>query len=807
MSSRQQTLFDAEPAPWQVDAAHEVLAARVVFAEQPHGPYDYSVPAAMAGRLVAGQRVRVPLGKGNRQVVGYCTAVQMRELGSRRLKPVGRMVDDAPLLSPAMLQLAEWMSDYYLCPLGQVLQAIVPAGVRGKAGTREMTFLSVPPAVRAELEAGRLKLGEKQLDALRVLAASPRPLTPPELAQAAKCTLGPIGGLRKKKLVQAEVSRIQQMEVEEPPVEREKHLQLNADQQAALDWIVAALVERRHETILMHGVTGSGKTEVYIRAIDEVIGYGRQAIVLVPEISLTPQTKSRFKSRFSNVAVLHSHLSDAERHWHWQQIARGQVQVVVGARSAVFAPTPNLGLIVIDEEHDGSFKQGESPRYHARDVALRRAEMDQVPLVLGSATPSLESWHRAKGSGFRVQSSGEFKVQGSKFKVDESSQTLNVELGTLNSCDPQLPAPSPFKLIDMPRRVSDRPLPGVATIDLRAEFQNRASRGAVSRSLHRAIDEALREDGQVILLLNRRGYSTHIQCPACGHVVRCPACDLALTHHRKEQRALCHYCDFQMPSPVRCPACSFDGIQFSGFGTERLEAEIKARFPDVGVLRMDSDTMQKPGSHEAALSRFRDGEVKILLGTQMIAKGLDFPNVTLVGVINADTTLHFCDLRAAERTFQLVTQVAGRTGRGDKGGRVLVQTFSPDHYAILAAIDHDYARFAAAELPSRREHLYPPYASLIRLIVRGQSEAASEQFAASAGEKLRAAIGAAGIVHRVLGPAPCPIAKLRGLFRFHVLMSSPEEKRLRAAVRSVIEQFEVVDGVQWVVDVDPLDLM
>lgn len=788
MPSRQATLFDAEPDPWQLDAAHEVLAASVVFAEQPWGPYDYALPDKLAAKLQPGQRVQVPLGKGNRPVVGYCTAIANKPALRRPLKPIGRVVDEQPLLSPAMLRLAEWMADYYLCPLGQVLQAIVPAGVRGKAGTREMTFLSVPQAVQEQLAAGTLKLGEKQADALRVLAASPRPLTPPELAQAARCTLGPIGELRKKKLVETAVRRIQHIAVEQAPSPRDEHLLLNADQQIALDAILGPLRSRRHETILLHGVTGSGKTEVYIRAIDEVLRYGRQAIVLVPEISLTPQTRSRFQSRFSGVAVLHSHLSDAERHWHWQQIAAGEVQVVVGARSAIFAPTPQLGLIVIDEEHDGSFKQGEAPRYHARDVALRRAAMESVPLVLGSATPSLEAWHAANG--------GQFKVQSSTFKVDQEKPTLNLEHGTLN-----------FRLIAMPRRVEDRPLPAVATIDLRLEFQSKSHRGAVSRSLVRAIEDALEGGGQVILLLNRRGYSTHIQCPACGHVVKCPACDLALTHHRQDEQLLCHYCDFQMPSPVRCPQCTFDGIRFSGFGTERLEAEVKGRFPAAGVLRMDSDTMQKPGSHEAALAKFKSGQVQILLGTQMIAKGLDFPNVTLVGVVNADTTLHFCDLRAAERTFQLVTQVAGRTGRGDKGGRVLVQTFSPDHYAILAAIDHDYARFAAAELPSRQKHLYPPFASLIRLIFRGESEPAVEQFAEAAGGKLRAAIEAAGIEHRVLGPAPCPIARLRGLFRYHILLCSPAAESLRAAVRGVTEQFEPIEGLQWVVDVDPLDLL
>jgi primosomal protein N' (replication factor Y) len=787
MPARQSTLFDAAPDPWELDAATEQLAAEVVFFDPPHGPFDYLVPPPLAARLRPGQRVEVPLGRGNRPIVGYCTAVATKPVGQRPLKPIARIVDDQPLVSAKLLGLARWMSDYYLCPLGQVLQAIVPSGVRGQAGTREMTFLSVPESVRQQLAVGTLKLGAKQLDALRILAASPRPLTPPELAQAAKCTLGPIAELRKKKLVAVQVERIQNVDVEQPAVAREQHLELNADQQAALAPILAALRERRHEAVLMHGVTGSGKTEVYIRAIEEVIQYGRQAIVLVPEISLTPQTRQRFRSRFANVAVLHSHLSDAERHWHWQQIAQGQVQVVVGARSAVFAPTPQLGLIVIDEEHDASFKQGEQPRYHARDVALERAAAENVPLVLGSATPSLESWGCAsQGSGFRVQGSGE-EVQSPP--------------------SPQPLAPSPFRLIDMPRRVEGRPLPAVATIDLRNEFQNRSHRGAVSRSLARAIEQALADDGQVILLLNRRGYSTHIQCPACGFVAKCPHCDLSLTHHRQSGKVVCHYCDHEEPSPVRCPDCSFDGIRYAGFGTERLESEIKARFPESEVLRMDSDTMQKPGSHEEALARFRSGEVKILLGTQMIAKGLDFPNVTLVGVVNADTTLHFADFRAAERTFQLVTQVAGRTGRGDKGGRVLVQTFSPDHYAIQAAIEHDYARFAAAELPSRKEHLYPPYASLIRLIVRSETDPAAEQFIDALAAKLKAAIEATKIEHRVLGPAPCPIPKLRGLFRYHVLLSSPDGGGLRDAVRSVIEALEPAEGVQWVVDVDPVDLL
>ncbi len=497
--------------------------------------------------------------------------------------------------------------------------------------------------------------------------------------------------------------------------------------------ILEVLNQRRHATVLVHGVTGSGKTEVYIQAIQEVIRFGRQAIVLVPEISLTPQTVRRFRTRFDHVAVLHSHLSDSDRHWEWQRIAGGEVQVVVGARSAVFAPVPNLGLVVLDEEHENSFKQETAPRYHARDVALRRAAQENIPLVLGSATPSLESWHRAQCGQYR--------------------------------------------LVEMPRRVLNRPMPAVGTIDLRDEFRSRTTRGAIHRQLHQAIGESLRDGGQVILLLNRRGFSTHIQCPSCGEVVRCPECEIALTHHRTEEIALCHYCDYQIPAPAACPSCQFAGISYRGLGTQRLEAEVRARFPGVRCLRMDTDTMQSRGAHERALDSFRSGEVKILLGTQMIAKGLDFPNVTLVGVINADTALHLPDFRSAERTFHLVTQVAGRTGRGEKGGRVLVQTFNPEHPAIQAAVRHDYHAFANGELPIRQMFSYPPFSTMARFVVRGPGEKATEQYAQVLGQALVAALDAENAGARVLGPAAAPFAKLRGKYRFQIQPGS----RRRAA--------------------------
>jgi primosomal protein N' (replication factor Y) len=761
--AQQATLFDLAPDPWELDAAGQRLVASVVFPEPPHGPLDYEVPLALAGRLAAGQRVEVPLGKGNALRVGCCVAIGGKRSDGRPLKPVKRVLDAQPLFAPTMLGLGEWVAEHYLCPLGQVLWAMVPAGVRQQAGTREVTLLSVPEAVKQALEAGTLVLPPKQREVLRQLALAPRPLMPLELAQAAQCTQAPIMALRKKRLIVAQVRRMRLAEREPHRVAREAAPDLSGAQQAALDAILAALRSGRHATLLLHGVTGSGKTEVYIRAIEEVLAYGRQAIVLVPEISLTPQTRSRFESRFAQVAVLHSHLSDAERHWHWERVARGEVSVVVGARSAVFAPTPRLGLIVMDEEHDSSFKQAEAPRYHARDVARRRAQLEGIPLVLGSATPSLESWMAA--------------CRGD------------------------------YQLLALPHRVSGRPLPAVEVVDLRRETHRRATLGVISRPLHQAIEEALREKGQVILLLNRRGYSTHIQCPACGQVVQCPHCDLALTHHRDVELALCHYCGHQTPPPHRCPSCGCEGLRFGGVGTQRLQAEVQARFPHASVLRMDSDSMQRPGSHEAALARFRSGEIQILLGTQMIAKGLDFPHVTLVGVIHADTTLHFCDLRAAERTFQLVTQVAGRTGRGDRPGRVLVQTFSPEHYAIQAAVRHDFSAFVQAELPSRQQHGYPPFASLVRLIFRGPTQAATERLAQHAAQTLADALARTQAPHRLLGPAPCPLAKLRGRFRYHLLLCSPQADALRSAVRTVAPHWPVPEEVEWVVDVDPIDLL
>lgn len=760
---QQGELFDTQPPPWELNAETQTEAAAVVFAENPHGPFHYRIPTELEGVVQPGMRVRVPLGKGNRARQGWCTAVELTTLPPQSLKEVHDVCDPEPLCDERLVKLVLWMSHYYQAPPGQVFDALIPAGVRTGAGTRQQVFYS--PSRKALDDELVDPLPGKQRTAIRALLEAGRPLTAAQLATAAECTEAPLRGLRKKGFLLAETRRVLTASAPPPP-RRSAHVtipELTPPQADALQQIVASIEADQRETFVLHGVTGSGKTEVYIRAIDTVVRRGGQAIVLVPEISLTPQTRRRFEDRFSDVAVLHSQMSPVERHYHWQRIREGQVQVVVGPRSAVFAPLPRLGLIILDEEHDGSFKQDTAPRYHARRVALVRSQIENIPLVLGSATPSLETYH-ATSTGHA-------------------------------------------KLIELRQRIAGRPMPHVDLIDLRTPGERTG--GAISRQLAKAVQETIREEGQVILLLNRRGFATNIQCPSCGHVVACPDCDMPLTHHRDGGKAVCHYCDYQIPTPPWCPSCRFDGIRYSGIGTQRLESEVRQRFPNLSVARMDSDTMRRPGSHERIFNAFRSGELQLLLGTQMIAKGLDFPNVLLVGVINADSALHFPDFRAAERTFQLVTQVAGRTGRGDRGGRVIVQTFTPEHPAIQAASQHDYDAFAKHEMQQRRKYDYPPLGSVARIIIRGPQEETTEAFADTIVQRLQAAREKLAAEVRILGPAPPPIAKLRGKYRFHILLQATEPKPLGATIRKAIATLPSVakDDIQFVIDIDPMDML
>ena len=753
-----QGLFEFADLPdWEQASLDDIQVAEVVFNLPLEKSYSYLVPDDLRELLQPGMRVRVPLGRGQRQVTGYCVAVCQTSGPHRRLKAIQEVLDPSPLLNSRMLQLTQWIADRYLCSWGQVLESVIPAGVKRRSGTRMVQGFLLSSDAEERLRHVRLSPGQQL--AVNVLRGTTIPISAPEICERAGCGPGSINGLRRKNLldivsVRSEFSR----ELSERS-ESETDLQTNIQQQSCLRAICQAIESRKHQTLLLHGVTGSGKTEVYIQAIREIVRYGRQSIVLVPEISLTPQTIRRFRSRFQSVAVLHSHMSDSERHRQWQQIADGEIEVVVGARSAVFAPTPHLGLIIIDEEHEPTFKQDSTPRYHTCEVARRRCLMENIPLVLGSATPTLESWWRTQ-------------------RQDD-------------------------QLLLMPDRVSGLPLPAVIVVDIRNDPM--ISRGAsLGRALQQAMRRAMADDGQIILFLNLRGYSTTVWCRKCGSGVQCPDCDLTLTWHRDRQSAICHGCNYSTPAPKRCPNCRNPAIRFFGTGTQKLEEEVRASFTDATVLRMDSDSMSKPGSHDLALERFRSGDVQILLGTQMIAKGLDFPNVTLVGVVDADSMLNQPDMRATERTFQLISQVSGRTGRSDRGGRVIVQTSCPGDTTITFAAKHDYSGFVRQELKERHELNAPPFSCITRVIFRGKQESRVADTSREVARRLRNA--AAGDPHvRILGAAPAPITRLRGNFRFHLQIAAPTVDRVREIWMSVASVLELPDGVEMAVDVDPIN--
>src|SRR5262245_61251681 len=742
------------------------LFAEVVFDRPLDTAYTYGVPEELREAVTIGKRVQTPFGRGDKQTVGFCVGVTETPPG-RAVKLITRVLDDEPLLDDNLLRLTRWMADYYLCGWGQVLNAVVPAGAKDRAGIKKIVFVEATP--EEELKKPELELTPRQRQVLEQLRKLGQPVEVQQITRLVRCGPGPVEALVVKGLARRTTRHIDRFaESSEEPSSESGPVTLNADQLTAWAPIEQAVRGGGFHAFLLFGVTGSGKTELYLRAIEEVLRQGKEALVLVPEISLTPQTIARFRGRSHEVAVLHSHLGNAERGGHWRRVAAGQVQVVVGARSAVFAPTRKLGLIVIDEEHEGTFKQESTPRYHARDVAVMRARLENIPILMGSATPSLESWHNAQ----RGQ----------------------------------------YTLLSLPRRVLDLALPRVGLVDMRHEPPGRGRHFALSAAMESAMKEALREGGQVILLLNRRGFSTHVHCPACGHVEQCRFCDLALTYHRQRDVMLCHYCGYEAEPPARCPACGQGQVRYQGLGTEKLQAEIEEKFPGYVVRRMDSDTMRRPGSHGRVLAAFRRGLIHILLGTQMIAKGLDFPNVTLVGVVNADVGLHIPDFRASERTFQLLSQVAGRAGRGPRGGKVLVQTFTPDHPAIALAGLHDYANFVTAEMTHRRAHNYPPFQRLIRIIVRSRDQQEASEFAETMAAAFRAAQerrkkeGRQTAEVRLLGPAEAPVFRLKDYFRFHYQLQSASPRELHELTREAWPTLHPPSGVEFTLDVDPFNM-
>jgi primosomal protein N' (replication factor Y) (superfamily II helicase) len=762
----QPSLFNDVEQPGQAVSTQFV---EIVFDRPLDHAYTYAVPFELQDQIAVGKRVLAPFGKGDRGTVGFCVGVTETK-PERKVKAIAQVLDDEALLTEHLLKLTRWMADYYLCGWGQVLNAVVPAGVRKQAGTRVVPLLEL--VAESLLPNPLPHLSPKQKKVLEFLQTHPSPVELREVTRLTGFGAAPIKALVEKGYARRKVGRVATATGVSQPMKptflEHVPLSLTADQGGAWTTIEAAIMEGGFRPFLLHGITGSGKTELYLRTIEEVVKQGKVALVLVPEISLTLQTIAAFQGRCGDVAVLHSHLHAAERGNHWRRIAKGQVQVIVGARSAIFAPTRNLGLIVIDEEHETSFKQESTPRYHARDVAVMRARLENIPIILGSATPSLESWHNAQ------------KGQ--------------------------------YTLLTLPKRVADRALPQVKLIDLRHDRHPDKKPQGLSPTLERAMNNALDLGGQVMLLLNRRGYSTYLHCPACGQVEQCKFCDLSMTYHRERHITMCHYCGYEKRPPEQCSVCGAGTVAYQGMGTEKLQAEIEAKFPDKIVQRMDSDTMKRPGSHQKALDAFRSGKIHILLGTQMIAKGLDFPNVTLVGVVNADVGLHHADFRASERTFQLLAQVAGRTGRGELGGYVYLQTWQPEHPSIALAVNHDYLTFARDEMKVRQLHNYPPFQRMARLIVRCKDEKAGNDYADRLAAAFRIELdrrkreGEPADL-RLLGPAEAPVFRLKGYFRFHFQLHSVNSATLHQVLRAVLPTVRVPGGVELTVDIDPQDML
>jgi primosomal protein N' (replication factor Y) (superfamily II helicase) len=784
--STQKNLFQTEPdrPAWEIAAEEDRLIAEVALVRPLEQTYSYLVPESLRELIGPGQRVEVLFGKGNRKEVAFCVGLSKLTTSNRKLKEIVGLVDREPIVSQHLLDLTRWIAERYICGWGQALETAIPAGVKKQSGTREMTFFA--PAADIDNLLAATKLPAKQAAIVELLRKAGTPLRGDQITEAIGCSPAPIHGLRDKGIIVATRKRTATFESDLGEIAPEQDLELNSDQQRVLSAINMQLRMKRSRTFVLHGVTGSGKTEVYIQAIREVVSYGRQAIVLVPEISLTPQTIRRFSSRFDSVAVLHSHLTDAERHWHWQRIARGEVQVIVGARSAIFAPAPHLGLIVIDEEHENTFKQDTAPRYHASNVARERARLLGIPLILGTATPTLETWVRAS----QVAASNHPKLS------DGLSSEADGNPG---------PVADPDVILSLPNRVSGLPMPPVSLVDIRNDPL--CTKGqSIGRAMRTGIQAALADGGQVILFLNLRGFSPTVWCRGCGSGVKCHNCDITYTFHRDRNVILCHTCNAEMPPPQMCPQCGGPGIRYFGAGTQRLEQEVQAKFPNHKVIRMDSDTMQKRGSHDEALEKFRHGKAHILVGTQMIAKGLDFPNVTMVGVVDADTVLHQPDLRASERTFQLIAQVAGRAGRSERGGRVFVQTCSPTDIAIQKAIHHDYVGFAEHELKHRLEQEAPPFTHWVRVILRGPIEQAVQSVAFDMSDVIRDVVQKRDLAIKVLGPAPCPITKLQSNYRFHFLLSAVDLNAVRILWRDLRPTLPTDRSVEFVVDVDPINL-
>lgn len=787
-------------------------------------PFEFKIPEKLKNDIEVGMRVVVPFGRGNRRIQGFITSIKDTADFEGELKEIVDIMDLAPVLNTEMIELGEWIGQKSYSFRIMVYQSMLPAVLRARY-QKIVTILN--PEVNADivelfagetsmdwdevekkgLTAEMLKLrkenkvdvkylvDDKVTKKMKKVVARNMPIA--ELAEA-KETINAqahrqrqlikiLMNLAEDETIDAKVLRdkhkvstaviqrgenegwctVAEIEVYRDPykdtiIEQTEDLVLNEEQQKAYEQIMEPIEKKEHEVFLLQGVTGSGKTEVYLQTISEVLKKGEGALVLVPEIALTPQMVHRFKGRFGDqVAVLHSGLSDGEKYDEWRKIEKNEAKVVVGARSSVFAPIDNIGLIVIDEEHESTYKQSESPRYHARDVAIKRAQHHNCPVVLGSATPSLES---------RARASKEV-----------------------------------YTLIELKERVNERPLPEVKVVDMREEMR-KGNTSIFSEDLQAALEDRLAKGEQSVLMLNRRGYSSFFMCRDCGFVLDCPNCDISQTLHTHSRSMKCHYCGHQEAIPSSCPSCQSHKIRYVGTGTQKVEEELNELLPDAKVIRMDVDTTSRKGSHERLLDRFGNQEADILLGTQMIAKGLDFPNVTFVGVLNADTALGIPDFRSAENTFQLLTQVSGRAGRGTIEGDVIVQSHNPEHYAIQYAKDHDYDNFYAREMKYRQLSDYSPYYFLTSIRVSHENEIIAAKRIQQLTEFIKPCLSKGAIV---LGPTPALITRTHNKYHYQLMIKYKHEPRLNECLHALLmgTQKEQAKGLMIRIDPEPTQFL
>ncbi|MEH7502383.1 primosomal protein N' [Neobacillus drentensis] len=792
-------------------------------AKQTDRSFDYLIPEQWSGTILPGMRVIVPFGP--RKIQGFVTSLKTQS-EFKKLREIIEPMDLEPVLNRELLDLGDWLTEHTLCFKIFAYQVMLPAALKAKYEKKvklavgvDVTDLAEPlqtlfennlmidwedalnngmvPLLQKEAAKGNLDVlyivkekvkkkqrkyvrpllspaelkdevdrfpakAEKQKQVLTYFIEHFEPIELRSLVAELKTTSTTVKALVEKKLLIEYEMEVYRDPFEHRTFKRTKPLPLTNSQQTAIGPILNAIETNRHEVFLLYGVTGSGKTEIYLQSIQEVIERGQEAIVLVPEIALTPQMVNRFKGRFGDlVAVLHSGLSAGEKYDEWRKIQRKEVKVAVGARSAIFAPFENLGIIIIDEEHETSYKQEEMPRYHARDVAVERGKTYNCPVVLGSATPSLESFARAQK------------------KV--------------------------YHLLSLPSRMNNQTLPSVEIIDMREELRN-GNRSMFSRKLFEMLKDRIEKKQQSVLFLNKRGHSSFVMCRDCGYVMNCPNCDISLTYHRVHEQMKCHYCGHESQVPKQCPECSSDYIRYFGTGTQKVEDELGKILPEARVIRMDVDTTGRKGSHERLLTDFQNGRADILLGTQMIAKGLDFPNITLVGVLSADTMLHLPDFRASEKTFQLLTQVSGRAGRHQLPGEVIIQTYTPEHYSVELAGTQDYDLFYQREMMIRKNHHYPPFFYLSLITV------SHEQLmtVVSATEKIvnyvRSQVSQDAVV---LGPAASPIPRINNRYRYQCLIKYKREPNLTKMLKTILDQYQkdTKSGLLVSIDVNPFILM